>query len=242
MDNNIALFDAMRTALELGKGVDGAIRESEAMLNSLHKVLDNEPGLPAKAVRDVIAEADRLTKESADTLDARLFKFTSKLMEKLGLKAERMDDKPLNTGLTYNEMIKRYLGSAHFDTAAKVRIINNLDLPKEERTALINSYVNNLKHRQNTLGDTLGHGLGYHNVGRYYKTISPDFIWLSIIDKVTSDFCRARNGLVFHWADDPVVPPAHYNCRSTIAPYYNKKPMPDEAKIAKMLNKLKRQD
>lgn len=50
------------------------------------------------------------------------------------------------------------------------------------------------------------------------KIVSGCYIWNSIIDGVTSDICRRRNGEVYRWGEGP-VPPAHPHCRSRTAPW-----------------------
>lgn len=58
------------------------------------------------------------------------------------------------------------------------------------------------------------HGLGSIFYDKYR--------WVSIIDAVTTDFCRAHNNLIFTYGMGP-IPPAHYNCRSSIVPVANEK-------------------
>lgn len=41
--------------------------------------------------------------------------------------------------------------------------------------------------------------------------------WVSIIDAVTTDICRSRNGNIYVYGEGP-IPPAHYNCRSHTVP------------------------
>ena len=58
----------------------------------------------------------------------------------------------------------------------------------------------------------------------------PDFIWISVIDNVTDECCKWRDGLTVteietqlkgkHSNDkcQTIVPPAHFNCRCALAP------------------------
>ncbi|WUU86629.1 head morphogenesis [Acinetobacter phage vB_AbaSi_W9] len=48
----------------------------------------------------------------------------------------------------------------------------------------------------------------------YYK----EYVWVSILDKATSDICRSRNGKRYRFGSG-ILPPAHYRCRSHIEPY-----------------------
>lgn len=47
------------------------------------------------------------------------------------------------------------------------------------------------------------------------------YVWHSVLDSQTTAICRDRNGEVFLYGSGP-LPPAHINCRSTIAPYVGK--------------------
>lgn len=41
--------------------------------------------------------------------------------------------------------------------------------------------------------------------------------WVSVLDSKTTDICRSRDGRIYLYGSGP-LPPAHYNCRSTIRP------------------------
>lgn len=53
-------------------------------------------------------------------------------------------------------------------------------------------------------------GLGSIFFGRYR--------WVSVIDNVTTDICRSRNGRIYIYGEGP-LPPAHINCRSKTIPW-----------------------
>jgi SPP1 gp7 family putative phage head morphogenesis protein len=55
---------------------------------------------------------------------------------------------------------------------------------------------------------------------RTVRKLFPKYIWVSILDSVTSNICRRLNRQVFVFGRGP-VPPAHPHCRSTIAPWRN---------------------
>lgn len=44
------------------------------------------------------------------------------------------------------------------------------------------------------------------------------YIWISVIDAVTTDYCRDQNGRIYDVGKGP-LPPAHTGCRSTVANY-----------------------
>ena len=50
--------------------------------------------------------------------------------------------------------------------------------------------------------------------------------WISIIDNLTSPICRGRSNKIFTVGEGP-LPPAHYNCRSSIAPYRSGDEVPE---------------
>jgi len=54
------------------------------------------------------------------------------------------------------------------------------------------------------------------------STLWPRYVWVSVIDGVTSDICRKRNGKTWVYGKGP-IPPAHVKCRSHTMPfeYYN---------------------
>ena len=44
------------------------------------------------------------------------------------------------------------------------------------------------------------------------------YVWISVIDSATTQICRSRNNKKFVYGEGP-LPPAHYWCRSSTAPY-----------------------
>lgn len=48
-------------------------------------------------------------------------------------------------------------------------------------------------------------------------SLHDQYQWVSILDNVTTDICRERDGKVYNYGDGP-TPPAHYNCRSFTMP------------------------
>lgn len=56
----------------------------------------------------------------------------------------------------------------------------------------------------------------------YFK----QYVWSSVIDGVTTEICRNRNGKVYRFGEGP-IPPAHIRCRSKITPLVGKDDAPD---------------
>lgn len=70
----------------------------------------------------------------------------------------------------------------------------------------VRAHVSTLfQHAASKITDTLG--------GFVYDS----YQWVSVIDGVTSDICRDRNGNVYRRGEGP-LPPAHQNCRSRTIP------------------------
>lgn len=73
--------------------------------------------------------------------------------------------------------------------------------------------------------DAQGEAVINTSTGHVASTVSSDvtsilykrYIWLSVMDNRTTEICRGRNLTVYIYGKGP-IPPAHINCRSTIAP------------------------
>lgn len=59
-----------------------------------------------------------------------------------------------------------------------------------------------------------------------YSLFSDRYMWVSVLDSVTTQICRTRNGRVYLRNEGP-LPPAHYNCRSTTVPLIIRQPIPN---------------
>lgn len=81
------------------------------------------------------------------------------------------------------------------------------------RDGFLNKLNNNLKTTINTYIQYLSNYASYL-IG---KALFDEYQWVSILDSRTTDICRSRDGNVYRYGYGP-VPPAHYNCRSTITP------------------------
>jgi len=61
-----------------------------------------------------------------------------------------------------------------------------------------------------------------HSINNVAKLFTDKYKWVSVIDDATTDICRSRDGNIYS-AGGP-IPPAHYNCRSTIWPVFSDAP------------------
>lgn len=66
------------------------------------------------------------------------------------------------------------------------------------------------------LATTMQH-VAQQSLGAVNSAIWPEYAWVSIIDGVTSDICRLRNGRTWAFGEGP-LPPAHSHCRSHVSP------------------------
>lgn len=72
---------------------------------------------------------------------------------------------------------------------------------------------------------------------RYAQSFFLDeYMWSSVIDAVTTDICRGRNGNVYVFGKGP-IPPAHYRCRSKIIPLIFGRPKPGTPSYADWMNR-----
>lgn len=72
----------------------------------------------------------------------------------------------------------------------------------------------NTRNGFNTLLQHISANLGGFNQAQVFDR----YQWVSVIDDVTTDICLGRDGKTYVYGRGP-IPPAHYNCRSTIVPY-----------------------
>lgn len=66
----------------------------------------------------------------------------------------------------------------------------------------------------NTMLQHISTNMGAFNQAQVFNR----YQWVSVIDDVTTDICTRRDGRVYVYGKGP-LPPAHYNCRSTVVPY-----------------------
>lgn len=77
--------------------------------------------------------------------------------------------------------------------------------------------INRLYNQGATLTRTWLQGVFATVTDAIYQLYTDRYMWSSIMDAVTTDICRSRNGRVYVYGKGP-KPPAHYNCRSTTVP------------------------
>lgn len=71
--------------------------------------------------------------------------------------------------------------------------------------ALVRTAVNHVSNRS------------HYMVLERNPTLFKQYRWISVLDNRTTPICRSRAGTVYRMGEGP-IPPAHWNCRSTIAP------------------------
>lgn len=77
----------------------------------------------------------------------------------------------------------------------------------------------NGNHMRTILATIMQH-VGQNSIGAATSALWPEYVWVSIIDSVTSDICRERNNRRYQYGNGP-LPPAHPNCRSSTMPYWD---------------------
>lgn len=69
--------------------------------------------------------------------------------------------------------------------------------------------------------------------------VTQQYRWLSVLDSRTTTICRARSNRVYKIDQGP-LPPAHFGCRSTIAPLLKNLPNPEFTSYAEWLSRQPR--
>lgn len=140
-----------------------------------------------------------------------------------------------DTGLTLAVTIDRYL-SAISDGVSKsllgafalkgtsADVARNLKALSKTKAGALNTLVRTAV--QSVSGSAFANALGK---GLWY-------VWISILDSRTSDICRSLSRRVFQVGKGP-LPPAHANCRSTVAPYEPEEGPPPESTLGEFLRR-----
>lgn len=80
-----------------------------------------------------------------------------------------------------------------------------------------NGVLNRVFNQHSAVADTLIQHVSsivQASVSSHYFS---QYIWNSVIDGVTTQICRERNGNIYRYGEGP-LPPAHIRCRSSVAP------------------------
>lgn len=128
------------------------------------------------------------------------------------------------TGMSPAAMLKAFLTStknkllglvkrAYSDKMTMAEVMAQLRGTKAAsfKDGLLRKIINEWNTTQRTLLQSLHQSLN-HGIGRLFYS---HYQWVAVLDSVTTEICRGRNGNVYAYGKGP-LPPAHWNCRSTI--------------------------
>lgn len=129
-------------------------------------------------------------------------------------------------GMTPAQMIGSFLSHSATEFNKRINIAYADKLSVAEFTASIkgtkalkhkDGLFNKLNNQFNTLMFTLLQK-ARNTTSAYVGSLYYEYYeWVSVLDSVTTYTCRKRNGKRYKYGEGP-VPPAHWNCRSSIVP------------------------
>lgn len=108
-------------------------------------------------------------------------------------------------GLTFHQLTQIVVGTPDPDLLSGISKRNAVQRVSATSQALV---------------DTIVQQAGQDVIAAVASAYTKKYKWISILDSRTTDICRHRNGKIFEYGSGP-RPPAHYRCRSTIAPIVN---------------------
>lgn len=130
------------------------------------------------------------------------------------------------TGDTFEALIDTYYASLKNSIVKELRKarVNN-STPREfynvfrgTRDAMFkDGLLNRFRNQANTVISTAIQHISTVAQDRYGSIFGERYRWVSVIDNVTTDVCRHRDGKTYIYGKGP-LPPAHHNCRSTTVP------------------------
>lgn len=86
-------------------------------------------------------------------------------------------------------------------------------------------FIGKITNQGNTATATIMQYVTAYLQDLVYGLFTDRYMWNSVIDSRTTDICRSRNGRVYIKGKGP-IPPAHFNCRSTVVPIFIRSPRP----------------
>ena len=132
-----------------------------------------------------------------------------------------------------------YLNGYSFYTMSRIeRMVTNGYANRLTKQQIINGLIGT---KANTYKDGIGRQLDNLNRGAIATTVQHlsqfastqiakkvfgEYEWVSVLDDVTTDICRGRDGNFYIYGRGP-VPPAHGGCRSITVPRYDRAGTPD---------------
>lgn len=110
------------------------------------------------------------------------------------------------------------IGMEEGETVSQIasRIKKALGLSANDAEAIVRTAISHIQNRVR------------HEFFKTNDHLIKRYMWLSILDKRTSDICKRRSNKIYVVGRDPnPVPPAHIRCRSTIVHLIEGQPIPD---------------
>lgn len=129
-------------------------------------------------------------------------------------------------GLLVGDMLKQFSNYSNGRVLALIRQgYANGWTPSETAIAILGSSEMNFRDglfarlagQQSSNIATIIQHLHSNVEGAIASTFFTHYRWISVLDSRTTPICIARNGVIYEYDNGP-LPPAHYNCRSTIVP------------------------
>jgi len=131
-------------------------------------------------------------------------------------------------GLEPSRIVKTYFSSTLSNVIKTIKqaYAENWTIDQTARTftgTKVNNYKDGifagLKRQLTTAIDTFIHSLSSYISYFIGSKIYEKYQWVSILDNRTTHICRSRDGAIYEYGKGP-IPPAHYNCRSSIIPVF----------------------
>ena len=122
---------------------------------------------------------------------------------------------------TINEALQEYSGRKSRQIIQTIRDGVTLGQTSEEITSNINNLTKLQQRQAATLARTVTNYASVQArevVMRENPDITNSYRWIATLDGRTSLICASRDQQIFKESNESPKPPAHFNCRSTIAP------------------------
>jgi SPP1 gp7 family putative phage head morphogenesis protein len=122
---------------------------------------------------------------------------------------------------TVNEALQEYSSRKSRQIIQTVRDGVTLGQTSQEITKNIKDLTKTQQRQAATLARTIANYVSIQArevVMRENSDITDSYKWIATLDSRTSLICASRDQQIFKESNDSPKPPAHFNCRSTIAP------------------------
>jgi len=135
---------------------------------------------------------------------------------------------------TINEALQEYSGRKSRQIVQTIRDGVTLGQTSQEITSNINNLTKLQQRQAATLARTVTNYASVQArevVMRENPDITNSYRWVATLDGRTSLICASRDQQIFKESNESPKPPAHFNCRSTIAPIFEED-SPDQFRAA----------